>query len=432
MRTGSLVTLTLTLIIGMAVAAGPTERTLYTFTGGLDGTQPSGNLVLDASGNLYGTTTYAGTAGCLNGFGCGTIFELTRDRDIWTEHTIYNFAGSGDGSNPMSGLLLDDKGNLYGTTTYGGSGTCLYYSQNYGCGTVFELSPSNGGWKESILYDFQGGSDGLEPTANLIFDKTGNLYGTASYGGIGGCQGLGGEIGCGVVFQLSPSNGGWRETVLHRFNSLDADGQIPYAPLQFDSSENLYGTTFFGGNSGYGTVFAVNHSNGNWSENVLYSFCAQGGYCSDGRGPYGGVAFDAAGRLYGTTLYGDGTKYNDPIGRGVVFELARSQIGWTESVIHNFQGGKSDGGFPNAGVTIDRDGDLFGTTIGGAEHKGGEVFRLRHSASGWKEIQRYSLLPSDSGSEPLGAVVFDSGGNLFTTASEAGMLHNGTVFEIVP
>src|ERR1035438_880625 len=207
MKRPYLVFLFLGLVITFASGASPgTYTVLYSFTGGADGDYPQGRVVLDQLGNLYGTTSPKGNGGgpCNTIGGCGTVWELTPSHGGWIETTLYDFCSlpsCSDGTSPWGDLILDSAGNLYGTTLYGGSSGCL----GLGCGTVFELMPNgNGGWKESILYTFSGTSDGVWPYSGVIFDKNGNLYGTTLYGGSSGCGGL----GCGTVFELMPNGNG--------------------------------------------------------------------------------------------------------------------------------------------------------------------------------------------------------------------------------
>jgi uncharacterized repeat protein (TIGR03803 family) len=245
-----------------------------------DGTQPTSALVIDKSGNLYGTTSNGGASDA------GTVFQLSNVNGVWTETVLYSFTGQGgDGWEPYGGLLMDGSGYLYGTTRYGGD--------RGGDGTVFKVFQSRGMWKLKIVYSFSG-SDGYEPFGTLIKDKNGALYGT-TYAGGGNDEG--------VVFMLSQSAGKWRESVLHSFNSFIADGANPRAGLTWGPSGVLYGTTSEGGTPGYpgvGIVFELTQSGGVWTETILHSF--QGD--SDGSYPLGGVTFDKNGTLYGTTAAG--------------------------------------------------------------------------------------------------------------------------------
>jgi len=329
---------------------------LYTFTGGNDGGSPWATVVFGPDGNLYGTTTYGGEGGCDYGLGCGTVFQLkpfpTACKTAvcgWQETVLYRFTGGSDGANPGYGdLIFDQAGNLYGTTAVGGNqgGLCSNFG---GCGVVFELTPSYGGWTEKVLYSFTESSDGFQPYAGLIFDNAGNLYGTTVSGGFtwGDCDE---EAGCGVVFELTPSNGGWTENVLYTFYGGN-DGDNPYAGLIFDASGNLYGATPNDGEGNRGTIFKLTPSGGGWIFSVVYSF-------TGGGGPAASLTMDAAGNLYGTTNGGGA------YGAGNVFKLTPSGGGWTYTSLHDFTGG-SDGSAPDCNVIFDANGNLYGTTVWG-------------------------------------------------------------------
>jgi uncharacterized repeat protein (TIGR03803 family) len=243
---------------------------LYNFIGGSDGAHPSAStgVVIGPNGSLYGTTFYGGGSSC-GGLSCGTVFNLrpsphTSPRVLggWTETVLYRFAGGSDGANPTGDLIFDQAGNLYGTT-YGGGGSC----PADGCGTVYELKPSGGGgWTETVLYGFTGGSDGRFPEGGAIFDKVGNLYGTTNDAG----------AYSGSIFQLSPSESGWTKTVLHNFQA-GSDGAFPVGGLIFDSSGDLYGTTASNGLRGGGTLFELSPPGGIRTFSVLYSFICSSG-----------------------------------------------------------------------------------------------------------------------------------------------------------
>jgi uncharacterized repeat protein (TIGR03803 family) len=239
------------------LSAAIKEEVLHSFGNGKDGQNPYAALIFDASGNLFGTTHYGGSGTCKinGGVGCGTVFELTpKAGGGWTEKILHSFGKVEDGQNPYdNSLIFDASGNLYGTTFGGGAESTG--CNDYGCGTVFELTPkAGGGWKEKILHSFNDYSrDGYNPYAGLIFDASGNLYGTTANGG--GCND---PYSCGTVFELTPkAGGGWTEKTLHSFNDKPKDGYHPNASLIFDASDNLYGTTAEGGTYGYGTVFEV-------------------------------------------------------------------------------------------------------------------------------------------------------------------------------
>jgi uncharacterized repeat protein (TIGR03803 family) len=392
------------------------EKVLHSFCNRrncADGYYPYDGLIFDASGNLYGTTYQGGT------YGYGTVFELTPTAGGgWAEKVLHGFNDE-DGYGPFAGLIFDAAGNLYGTTTSGGA---------FNQGTVFELTPTaGGGWTEQVLYSFcsqTNCTDGAYPLAGLIFDAAGNLYGATYNGGIYPC----GAYGCGTVFELSPTaGGGWTETVLHSFGN-GTDGAFPYAGLIFDAAGNLYGTTTGGGTYRGGTVFQLTPTaGGGWAEQVLYSFCSQTN-CTDGGGP-GGLIFDAAGNLYGTT--GGGGAY----GGGTVFELSPTAGGgWTEKVLHSFNG--TDGTGPSA-VIFDAAGNLYGTTEYGGAYGGnlgdGTVFELTPTAGGgWTEKVLHSFGNGTDGAWPLAGLIIDAAGNLYGMTWIGGDYGGGTVFALTP
>jgi hypothetical protein len=224
---------TVTLLFAWVLLSSPaaqaqTFKILYSFTGGNDGGNPHGGLVLDAEGNLYGTTFGGGDAGCFNGT-CGVVFELVSGSGGWSESTLHTFAGGSDGGNPEDGLIFDVAGNLYGTADVGG----VSCGKTYGCGVAFELSPGLAGWTETVLHSFQAGPDGYYPIAGLAFDKAGNLFSTLPNGGSGGV---------GVVYELTHGTGGWKEKTLYSFNG-NGTGIEPVAAPIVDAAGNLYGTT---------------------------------------------------------------------------------------------------------------------------------------------------------------------------------------------
>jgi uncharacterized repeat protein (TIGR03803 family) len=315
------------------------ETVLYSFTGGSDGYLPNGGLVMDGSGNLYGTT-FLGGANDL-----GTVFKVT---PAGAETVLYSFGRfSADSSAPLAGLIMDASGILYGTTLGGGE-----WSQ----GTVFRVKPTG---DETLLYSFPGNSYGRLPQASLIMDASGNLYGTTPFGGAD-------DTCCGTVFELTP---GGVETVLYSFTGA-SDGSVPNASLIMDASGNVYGTTEFGGTDSLGTVFKLTNRNGTWIETVLHSFT--GG--SDGLDPESSLIMDATGNLYGTTPFGgSGVAPNPPNipGDGVVFKVTPAGA---ETVIYSFTGG-SDGSGPDSGLIADSSGNLYGTT----EWSGGTIFELSGS-----------------------------------------------------
>jgi uncharacterized repeat protein (TIGR03803 family) len=394
-------------------SGGPgSESALYSFSGGSDPKLPYAGLTFDKAGNLYGTTELGGASKQ------GTVFEVTRNSDgTWTESVLYSFSGGADGGQPSAGLVLDAAGNLYGTTKFGGSANC-----NLGCGTVFQLKPASGGWTETVLYSFSGGADGREPYATLLFDTTGNLYSTTLFGGNVGsvCS-----SGCGTVFKLTPASGSWTESVLYAFAG-GTDGASPYHGLVFDPAGNLYGTTYAGGASGNGTVFKLAPGSGSWTESVLHPFA--GG--SDGKNPYGGLILDASGRLYGAAFQGGAP------GFGIVFELLPTlKGGWRERVLHTF--GNAPSANPVASLVMDPAGNLFGTTMAGANLTScgggcGTLFKLVPASGGnWTYTVLHIFGRGTDGFHPTGDLVLDPAGNLYGTTEAGGAQGSGMVFEIL-
>jgi uncharacterized repeat protein (TIGR03803 family) len=395
-----------------SISAADNEKVLHSFGKGEDGDGPYASLIFDAAGNLYGTT-YGGGA-----FKSGSVFKLTPVANgKWTEDVLHSFGNGKDGTNPLSGLIFDAAGDLYGTTAGGGA---------HNDGTVFELMPvAEGKWTEKILHSFDlNGKDGAKPVAGMIFDTAGNLYGTTELGGKVGCEP---PYGCGTVFKLAPgANGTWIHTGLYSFNGND--GAYPVAGLAFDAGGNLYGTTLKGASS-YGTVFELTPStSGTWRETVLYSFCAVSG-CTDGANPEAWVILDKTGNLYGTTS-GGGASCRGSGGCGTVYQLSPGIDGqWTEKVLYSFYG-DADGAVPLAGLTFDGAGRLYGTTAWGA-HNMGTVFRLAQVNGDWDYSVSYSFKPL-KGSNPYDGVIFDAAGNLYGTTTGGGANSAGTVFEIAP
>lgn len=322
------------------------ETVLYSFKGGNDGAYPYGGVILDKAGNLFGTTNAGGGNGACNN-GCGTVFKLAPDG---SESVLHGFAGGSDGSAPTAGVVADSSGNLYGTTDAGGGNGCYG-----GCGTVFKLAHDG---NETVLYAFQGASDGGNPYAGLIIDKAGNLYGTTTYAGSGNCV-----AGCGVIFKVTP---GGTETVLHAFDF--EDGSYPYSGVTMDRSGNLYGATAWGGPSGLGTVVKLARGG---TVTVLHAFPDAP---SDGANPYGSVVFDRKGNLYGTTNSGGRICGDYGSSCGTVFKLAPDG---TETILRAFRKKKGDGILPYAGLTQDAKGNLYGTTSRRSWNRGGgTVFEL--------------------------------------------------------
>jgi uncharacterized repeat protein (TIGR03803 family) len=384
--------------------AAQQEAVLHNFNGnGKDGTFPDSGLTFDQAGNLYGTTRVGGA------YNDGAVFELVpRSGGGWSEKVLHSFNPNGkDGVNPYGGVVLDASGNLYGTTYFGGT---------YGFGTAYELVHQPGGaWAEKILHNFNNtGTEGEYPASGLIFDAVGNLYGTTVLSSPGGL---------GTVFELKPRQGGtWAEKILASFISSGTGGGNPYGSLIFDSAGNLYGTTAVGGFNGVGTVFELTPAkNGTWTPSILYSFNNNG---TDGYDPIAALVFDSSGNLYGTT-YGGGTS-----SLGTVFELTRANGVWTETVLHSFQANGDGGNPGYGALILDSSGNVYGTTLSYGANFAGTVFELTPAAGGlWTETVLLSFDTND-GAGPYSGLISDSSGNLYGTAQGGGAYSSGTVFEI--
>jgi len=394
------------LCVGTQAAQAQTLTTLYNFTGRADGGYPGAGLTMDRLGTLYGTTSYGGNTGgspCYGG-GCGTVFKLERMGSSWMLVRLYAFRGP-DGYLPQARVIFGPDGNLYGTTTSGGPS---------GDGVVFRLQPPAAAcktalcpWTETVLYSFSGGSDGANPTyGDLVFDQAGNIYGTTPAGGDPVCK-------CGVVYELSPSNGGWTETVLHTFHEQNGEGLYPYAGVVFDPTGNLYGTTvssFSRYGYGAGTIYELTPSQGGWTEKVLYVFTGE----RDGNEPYGGLIFDSSGNLYGVTACITG-------GPCTVYELSPSNGGWTFNLLYTFND-VYEGSL--TALTMDPAGNLYGTLALANQ----AVFRLTPSGGEWS-MTGFNF-PGEGFQE--GNVILDASGNVYTTAELGGNYSKGSIFEITP
>ena len=395
---------TVTLFV-TSICAAQSEKVLHSFNS-TDGDDPEAGLVMDTRGNLYGTTEGGGY------YGGGTVFQLSHKvGGGWAETVLHSFNIDPDGSDPHSGVIFDARGNLYGTTFWGGA---------YSCGTVFQLRQQGvGRWREQVLYSFGSNGpfndpNGSHPSAGLVLDAAGNLYGTTLGGG---------SYQRGTVFELSPNaDGSWTEKVLYSFNE-----SAPQTELIFDAAGNLYGATVT-------TVFELlPEPGGGWTEKTLYTFCSLTN-CADGIGPLGGLIFDTAGNLYGTTLGGGSYDW------GTVFELSpQAGGGWTYKVLHSFNatGGVYPYRGPWGGLILDARGNLYGTTVQGGAYNYGTVFELSPNADGgWTEKVLHSFDPKchNDGYNPRAGLIMDVAGNLYGTTSEVGAYYHGsgTVFEITP
>lgn len=401
-------TVVLVVLVTLAASAAQAQQfsVIHTFTGAGDGGAPYAGLTIDHGGNLYGTTTSGGA------HSEGTVFRLKRAGSSWTLSTLYSFQGGVDGALPAGGVILGPDGNLYGMTQSGGTGCA-----QHGCGIVYKLQPPatfcravSCPWTKTTLYSLDYSSGAYPSSANLTFDQAGNLYGsTAAYG----------AYGKGTVFKLTPSNGAWTVSVPWAFTGGN-DGALPYSTVIFDGAGNLYGTAYAGGADNYGTVYELSPSGSGWTEKTLYTFT--GG--NDGSQPFGGVATDQRGNIYGTTFSG-GTP-----GQGTVFELTPSGGGWSYDLLQTFSG--YDG--PYATPTLDSAGNVYVTstfsTLDGGSQAGG-VYKLTRSNGGWSTSALYTFTGGNDGDIPADSVTIDANGNIYGT-TVAGGSGQGVVFEITP
>jgi uncharacterized repeat protein (TIGR03803 family) len=435
-----------TVALASVASADSKEKVLYSFQGGSDGQFPAGGVVFDKAGNLYGAT-YEGGSTCSSP-GCGTIFQLSPGSGgTWTETILYGFNGN-QGSRPEGGVIADKSGNLYGTTAYGGSGTCILLGGNVGCGVVYELSPpaqEGGQWTYTVLYNFRGGKDGQIPHGDLTLDDAGNLYGATLYGGGHGSCNAPYFQHCGTVFKLSTpkqKGGKWTEEVLHSFKS-GTDGANPNGGLLLGCKGVIYGTTFAGGTQncayqgyvGCGTAFRLTPPSGNrgdWSEKQLHVFSGKNG----GANPAGELVFDAEGSLFGIAQAGG---YNNE-GDGVAFRLTSVDgAEWKETVLHVFSSNNRGGATPLAGLLFDTQGDLYGTASW-SHVSDGDVFRIEppsREGGDWTLRALYGFAGPPDGATPGAGLVLDKRGNLYSTTQMGGTGQVcqggcGIVFEVSP
>ena len=426
---GGVLVMTLATLVpcSAAIPDAITLKTLYNFPGTPDGGFPEAGLVRNSTTQvLYGTTADGGT------YGWGTIFQLVpAGGGVWKHTTLYSFTGGADGANPEAGLILGSGGVLYGTTTYGGSA-------DYG--TVFSMAPAGGGkWTFKTLHTFTGGKDGANPEAGLYLNSTtGVLYGTTFAGG---------TSGFGTVYQLSPGTGGaYNEKLLYTFTG-GTDGGNPIAGVvQVASTQVLYGTTYQGGTSGFGTVFqVVPAKGGTWTQSVLYSFAGS----TDGSGPEAGVTVGAGSILYGTAFWG-GSSTGCPLGGyptgcGTIFSLAPPTTKgnpWTFTVLYTFTGTGTDGAHPSQNLYLASTGTLYGTTFSGgstsnvcftASYPGcGAAFSLAPPATSgnpWTETILHDF-NGDDGGGPNGLIPGASGVYYSTTYNGGTLGGFGTLFQL--
>jgi uncharacterized repeat protein (TIGR03803 family) len=387
-----------TLMLAMAISlSAQTEKIIHTFSF-MNGDAPTADgFVADSKGNLYGTSGDGGT-------GWGSVFELSPNSNgSWTETVIYSFSPSAEFPQefPQGGLIIDAKGNLYGTT--------LISFEGLGAGTAFELLPgSNGNWTLKSLYNFDQAFDGVSPRARLAMDKAGNLYGTTEEGG---------TKGFGTVFELvANADGSFREKILHNFTGKD-DGGSPIAGVVIDGAGNLYGMAELGGVDDYGVIYQIAPApNSTWTEHIVHSFPGGNG----GTATSAAMAIDKQGNLYAAAAYS-------------LLELSPTSGGaWTTRNIHIFMGG-NDGASAGSALTFDSVGNLYGMTFSGGMHMG-TVFKLSPGENGtWTEQILHSFVGGKDGRFPqFSNLVVDTKGIVYGTTSTGGASGDGVAFEITP
>jgi uncharacterized repeat protein (TIGR03803 family) len=414
MRRSLTLSITLFTLIAMfsAGAFAANGNVVHVFKSSPDGGYPMAPLITDSQGNLYGTTHFGGAANM------GTVFELSPNgKGNFTYTQIYSFAfGAGDAEQPDGGpLLMDGSGNLFGTTMYGGN--------NGGFGAVYELSPiAGGGWSEKVIHSFPCCTlDAFYPIGGVVMDAAGNLYGASENGG---------THDVGTVFKLVPDgSGGWTESILYSLTgnrNSGPDGAAPVAGVVFDAAGNLYGTTALGGTYLNGIVFELSPGQGGtWTEKVIHAFSG-----ANGCNPAARLVVDSAHNVYGTTS----NQYvvtTTCTGGGTVFRLSPSSLGWTETALHEFSA-PHDGDIPN-GIILDSDGNIYGTTVLGGSSGDGEIYKLTPTASGPWTVTAVHSFPGGSGASlPLAGVIFGNDGMLYGTTSAYNGKGGGTVFRNQP
>jgi uncharacterized repeat protein (TIGR03803 family) len=389
-----------------ACAWASSETVLYTFnsqTGGIDGYYPYSGVIADATGNtLYGTTYSGGVTATPY----GTAYMLKHSSQGWTETVLHNFiGGTGDGAYPYGALVTDKNGNLYGTTYQGGT---------INVGTVFQLTRSGNKWTEKILHSFAGyPKDGSYPVAGLSIDSAGNLYGTTYQGG---------KSNVGTVFKLTLSKGKYTFKTIHGFSGGDG-GANPIGGLVVGKGGYFYGATLYGGATfNVGTVYTLFQARGVWVAKAIYHFT--GG--ASGTHPYGDLATDAAGNLYGTTHEGGDNNL------GTVYKLTGKTIKFTQKTLYSFKGGVTDGEYPYyAGVTLDPKGNIYGTAYQGGPNNTGAVFKLTLANGKYNPKVIHFFGTTGDGYYPRSTLALVKG-NLFGTTYQGGAHAGGVAFEVKP
>jgi hypothetical protein len=388
------------LLLFAAVAQAQTFQVLHSFSGGDDGANPEDGLTMDASGNLYGTASAGGIrqSGCSNfwgSYGCGNVFELKAYGSSWVAKPLYEFKGGSDYGNPGRGVVFGPDGALYGVTGY----------------DVFRLAPPPTfcptwacSWQETVLHQFSGSGDGSGPSSRLVFNSAGNIFGVTYFGG---------PYNNGTIYELSHNGGGWTESIIYAFNSQGGLGQgLPEGNIVFDPAGNLYGTTDCSATLGcfWGAVWQLQPSQSGWNLTNLYQWPSASGYQPVG------VIRDSAGNLYGSDFGDSGIP-------GAIYELSPSNGGWNYTQLYDFQLGDLANG-----LVMDAAGNLYGADY---EYGYGYIFKMTPSSNGWTFTTLHTFSGPD-GEFPQGQIVIDRNGNLYGTTIKGGSDGYGVVWEITP
>jgi len=387
--------------LSLVTATATTTDIIFSFEGG-NGEYADTDLEVDSAGNIYGTTVLGGD------HGGGTVFQLTSTPNGWVQNVLYSFTGGADGGEPYKGVSIDREGNLYGTAVTGGSGSC-----EGGCGVVYKLTNSGGTWTQTVIHAFTGGDDGSGPGARVTVDPRGNVYGMTPTGG---------AYGLGTIYKIHPNGSSWDFKVIHTFTG-GADGSSGSAGRMLLSQRRLYGAATTGGNYGGGVVFELTPTTvGEWDFKTLYSFHGE----PDGSFPYGALLRTASGKFYGTTYYGGEN------GIGTVYELSPRQTGeWNERILYSFQNG-SDGNSPISNLVRDAAGNLYGTTSEGGLGSGTIFKLSPSGGGQWTESVVHAFAGSPDGSSSYNGMVVDPFGNFYGATVHGGTSDDGSVYQFTP
>lgn len=409
-------------------ARAQTFTTIHNFTGQPDGSFPAAPLTIDQAGNLYGTASLGGNNNCMQEqfVGCGTVFKLSRHGSFWAFQLLYTFLNPSDGEYPETAVVFGPDGALYGTTAEGGTSGCFFHS---GCGTVFRLQPRprvcpivSCPWLKTTVYKFSGGDDGGFPQGSPSFDHAGNLYGTTQYTGIGSPAA--------TVYELLPANGMWIFSIV--FDFLDSgQAATPLDGVVFDAQGNMWATTYYGGTQdcedpqlpqSCGILFELMRSESGWTERKVVQFDR-----SLGGGPTGNLVFDRSGNLYGTL------QENGPDGGGSVFQVNPSN--GNISILTSVSGSGDTVNGPTGNLVMDVAGNLYGVTEGEGANSCGSIFKLSHLNGGWSFADLHDFNCGSDGAYPNAGLAIDSNGNLYGTTGFGGSSSAcsggcGTVFEL--